>query len=114
MRRLAIGSLVVAGALALASCGSGGGGSSAGTVTVLNEVGSTSTITQLDFTFLVVSLLPDRVETVSIAPGASQGFAFSAFEADNAFTLRVHWADTTTTTYPLFGVSGGTTIGVSH
>lgn len=114
MRRFALGSLVLSGALLLASCGSGGGGSDAGTVAVLNEVGSSSTITQLDFSFLVISGLGDRVELVSLAPGASQGFAFSEVEADNAFTLTVHWADATTTTYPLFGVSGGTTIGVTH
>ena len=114
MRRFGLGSLVVAGALALASCGSGGGGSKGGTVTVQNEAGSTANITQLDFSFLVISGIPDRVELVSLAPGQSQGFAFTDSEAANAFTMTVHWSDTTTNTYPLFGVSGGETIGVTH
>src|SRR5437762_8024709 len=77
LARSARGSVVLAGALLLGSCGSGGGGSSGGTVAVQNEPTSTAGIVQLDFSFLIVSGLPDRVEVVSLAPGATASFVFS-------------------------------------
>jgi hypothetical protein len=114
LARCAVVSLVLVASLGTVSCGSGGVGTDAGTVAVQNLPTSTAAITRLDFGFFVISGLATRVELVDVPIGATQGFDFSEAEADNAFTLTVHWADATTTTYPLFGVSGGTTIGVAR
>ncbi len=102
--------LVLLVASLLVGCGAGGsGGGAYATVAFSNDPASTHTITQVVFDYFDLSLIGDRSESVSVAPGQSVSFQFNRFQAENLFDATLTWSDMTTTVIPLFpfAVGGG-------
>jgi hypothetical protein len=96
--------LVALACAAASACGGGGGGSGT-TITFDNSPASSASIVQVDFDFLDVSLLADRIESVDVAPGESASFDFDPNQTKNLFDVTITWSDATTTTIPLLPVA---------
>lgn len=90
-------------------CGGGGsGGGAYATVEFANDPASPHAITNVEFSFFSLSLLPDRSASVFVTPGHSVAFDFDSFEAQNVFDVTLTWSDNSTTVIPLVPfVAGG-------
>jgi hypothetical protein len=106
MRNAALAAVLAVLALAAASAGCGGaGGGEGASITFVNTPASLHSIVEVDFDFLDVSLLPNRIEAVDVAPGESVSFSFPRSETQNLFDVTVTWSDATTTTIPLLPIA---------
>lgn len=105
---VAAAALVLTATTVLPGCGAGGTGGGAYTAVAFgNDPASTHTITQVVFDYFDLSLISDRSETVSVAPGQSVTFEFNRFQAENLFDATLTWSDMTTTVIPLFPFAAG-------
>jgi hypothetical protein len=102
----------------LSGCGSGGSGGAYANISFDNDPASTHSIVQVDFDFFDLALLPDRVESVDVAPGESVGFDFNQFQTENLVDVTLTWDDSTTTVISLLPIilfgGGDLSYPVSH
>jgi hypothetical protein len=103
---------------ALSGCGSGSSSGAYATISFDNDPLSTHSIVQVDFDFYDITLLPDRVASVDVAPGESVGFDFDQYQTENLFDVTLTWDDSTTTVISLVPIilfgGGDLSYPVSH
>src|SRR5262245_133597 len=118
-RACAVAAVVLLATSSLSGCGGGsGGGGAFATISFDVLVSSPHSLMQVDFDFVDVSLIPDRIQGVDVAPGESVTFDFDQTETQALFDVTLTWSDSSTTSINLLPIAllggGDYTYPVSH
>lgn len=108
LARAALGAVAVS--AALSGCGGGSSTGAYATITFENDPLSVHSIMLVDFDYFDITLLPNRIATVDVAPGESVGFDFDQYQTENLFEVTLTWDDLTTTVInltPIILLGGG-------
>ena len=106
-RRVRAAVSAVALSVVLAGCGigGGGGGGTFASIAFDNDPTSPHSIVKADFDFFDLSLIPNQVHVVNIAPGESVGFGFDQTETQNLVDVTLTWSDASTTVINLLPIA---------